>query len=83
MPSKRLEKLKEKEAKLKARIRSIEAKEATRQRKQDTRRKILLGALLAEWMEKDEALKTKVIANLDSFLKRKIDREMFGLPTAG
>lgn len=83
MPSKRLEKLKEKEAKLKARIRSIEARDASRLRKQDTRRKILLGALLAEWMENDEALKKKVLANLDSFLKRKIDRELFGLTTAG
>jgi hypothetical protein len=49
-------------------------------RASDTRRKILLGALLAGMMEEDENTKTRVMARLDKFLEKPADRDLFGLP---
>ena len=76
----RLEKLKKKKEQLSARIQQIEAREKSKQRKQDTRRKILLGSLLQHWMEEDESIRGRVEQNLPTFLVRKIDRELFDLP---
>lgn len=68
---------------LKAKKIAIESRQKIRQkqgeRKQDTRRKILIGALILEKMEKDEELKQKVTKELDQFLTRKTDRELFAL----
>ncbi len=44
----------------------------------DTRRKILLGAMILEQMEKDEAKKARVLASLDAYLVRTNDRALFG-----
>jgi t-SNARE complex subunit (syntaxin) len=75
-----IEDLKKKKAQLEARIKQAEAREKDRLRKADTRRKVLLGALLSDWMERDDALRLKVHKALDKYLKRKIDREVFNLP---
>lgn len=48
----------------------------------DTRRKILLGALLTGMMEEDENTKTRVMARLDKFLTKPADRDLFGLQTS-
>jgi multidrug resistance efflux pump len=78
--SQKLKKLEEKREQLEARIKNIEASELTREKKEDTRRKILIGAFYMEQMEKHEDLKTKVLAFLDDFLVRPMDRKLFGLP---
>ncbi|MEM7761337.1 MAG: mobilization protein [Cyanobacteria bacterium P01_A01_bin.40] len=62
-------------------INSIEeelTKESSKKRKQDTRRKILLGAYLISKMRADPNLEQKVMAELEQFLDKEIDRQLFG-----
>lgn len=49
-------------------------------RKVDTRQKILLGALMLNWIEKGKLSKKEVLKELDGFLSRSVDRKLFGLP---
>ena len=73
-----LEKLKQ----LKARKQAIEARERTKQkeqqRKDDTRRKILLGSYLIKKMQ-NEANKEKILAELNEYLTEERDRKLFNL----
>ncbi|WP_179995819.1 mobilization protein [Acinetobacter sp. YH16053] len=73
-----LEKLKQ----LKAQKQAIEARERTKQkeqqRKDDTRRKILLGSYLIKKMQ-NEANKEKILAELNEYLTEDRDRELFNL----
>ena len=73
-----LEKLKQ----LKAQKQAIEARERTKQkeqqRKDDTRRKILLGSYLIKKMQ-NEANKEKILAELNEYLTEDRDRILFGL----
>ncbi|MFC1609704.1 hypothetical protein ACFL6C_01980 [Myxococcota bacterium] len=66
--------------KLRERIRRAEALETTRERKKDTRRKILVGAMILERMKKDPDYQGQVLKSLDRFLFKPNDRELFGLP---
>ena len=74
-----LEKLKQ----LKAQKQAIEARERTtkkeRERKDDTRRKILLGSYLIKKMQ-NEANKEKILAELNEYLTENRDRQLFDLP---
>ena len=73
-----LEKLKQ----LKAQKQAIEAREKTKQkeqeRKDDTRRKILLGSYLIKKMQ-NEANKEKILAELNEYLTEERDRKLFDL----
>ena len=73
-----LEKLKQ----LKAQKQAIDAREKTKQkeqeRKDDTRRKILLGSYLIKKMQ-NEANKEKILAELNEYLTENRDRQLFGL----
>ena len=75
-----LEKLKQ----LKAQKQAIEAREKTKQkeqeRKDDTRRKILLGSYLIKKMNANEANKEKILAELNEYLTEDRDRQLFDLP---
>ena len=75
-----LEKLKQ----LKARKQAIEAREKSKQkeqeRKDDTRRKILLGSYLIKKMQENEANKEKILAELNEYLTENRDRQLFDLP---
>ena len=75
-----LEKLKQ----LKARKQAVEAREKNKQkeqeRKDDTRRKILLGSYLIKKMQENEANKEKVLAELNGYLTEDRDRKLFDLP---
>jgi len=74
-----LEKLKQ----LKAQKQAIDARERTKQkeqqRKDDTRRKILLGSYLIKKMQ-NEANKEKILAELNEYLTENRDRQLFDLP---
>ena len=74
-----LEKLKQ----LKAQKQAIEARERTKQkeqeRKDDTRRKILLGSYLIKKMNDNEANKEKILAELNEYLTEDRDRMLFNL----
>ena len=67
---------------LKAQKQAIEAREKVKQkeqdRKDDTRRKILLGSMLLKDMENEEK-KTKILADLNEYLTEDRDRNLFGL----
>ena len=73
-----LEKLKQ----LKARKQAIEARERSKQkeqeRKDDTRRKILLGSYLIKKMENEQD-KEKILAELNEYLTEDRDRKLFNL----
>ncbi len=56
------------------------AKATGLERKQDTRRKVLAGAMLLELMDKDAALKKEMLGKLSTFLVRSDDRTLFDLP---
>jgi hypothetical protein len=76
-----LEKLKQ----LKARKQAIESREKSKQkeqeRKDDTRRKILLGSYLIKKMQESEANKEKILADLSEYLVEDRDRKLFDLPS--
>ena len=78
--AKHQEKLKQ----LKAQKQAIEAREkkklAEQQRKDDTRRKILLGSFLLKRFESDANEKQRVMTQLDSYLTENRDRQLFDLP---
>jgi len=76
----KLKKLQQKKEQIDARIKLIEAREKSKAKKDDTRRKILIGAMIMEQMEKSDESKKKVLSSLSGFLTRPLDRKLFGLP---
>ena len=70
-------------AQLKAHKQKIEARQKSKlqgaARQQDTRRKVLAGAMLLELMNKDPELQKSMLGKLSSFLTRDDDRKLFGL----
>lgn len=77
---KKLEELLKKREQLNAQIQKERNKLSEQQRKEDTRRKILLGALMIEMMNKGELDEKKIMKRLDEFLTKNIDRQLFELP---
>ena len=77
MPNK-LEKLLQQQAKIKKQINAEKTKERQKQRKDDTRRKILLGAYVLTKMDEAEAYKMKILQELQSYLTKPQDRALFG-----
>lgn len=81
------ERIKQQEEKLKqlkafkqqqeARIRAAQSK---KERAEDTRRKVLAGALLLEIMNENAENHDNFTRRLDKFLTRTTDRALFGLP---
>lgn len=69
---------------LKAQKQQIEARQrvaaAKITRQQDTRRKVLVGAVILAKVERGEWPKEKLLAMLDSTLTRSDDRALFELP---
>ena len=78
--SSRLEQLLRKQEELKAQIRKEKNKLSQSERKQDTRRKILLGALMMDMMKKGDLDEKKIMKRLDGFLTRETDRKLFDFP---
>ena len=75
----KLEKLKAQQAKLAARIQAVEARVKVSGRKQDTRRKILVGACYLDEARKNEEGLAGLKEKLDGYLKRDSDRKLFDL----
>lgn len=78
----KIEQQSEKLKQLKAQKQALEARERIKkkeqERKDDTRRKILLGSYLLKKMQNDEN-KEKILADLDKYLTENRDRILFGL----
>lgn len=77
-PEQKIEELQQQEKQLKARIQRERAKLKDAQRRADTRRKVIAGALALE--HQDEAFQATLKGLLDTHVKRDADRALFGLP---
>ena len=73
------DKLAKKKAKLEAATRRLRARAAATERKQDTRRKILAGALVLARAAQDTKANQQLTEGLDEFLERDRDRALFNL----
>ena len=76
---KALEKLQAIKARRQALVNREKAKQKEQERKDETRRKILLGSYLLKKME-DEAEKEKILAGINEYLTEDRDRKLFNLP---
>ena len=75
----RLESLKKQQEQLKAKIQALEAAESSRERKRETRRKILVGAYYLDKMRSDNQFDA-LVSLMDDYLSRDTDRILFNLP---
>ena len=77
----RIKKQQEKLAQLKAQKQAIEAKKAKlekeQKRKDETRRKILLGSYMLKKMNENDFEKQKILAELNEYLTEPRDRRLF------
>ena len=81
--SDRLKKLEERKAKIAAQIQQIRGREAMQNRKDDTRKKIILGGLVWGMVQRGEVVdKNGLLAALDKSLVRPQDRSLFNLPAS-
>ncbi len=78
--SKKLDDLLKKREQLNAQIQKERNKHSKQKRKEDTRRKILLGSLMMDMMKKGELDEKKIMKRLDGFLSRDTDRKLFDFP---
>ena len=76
--AKQEERLKQLKAQKQAVLAREKKKATDQQRKEDTRRKILLGSLALKKMQ-DDSEKAKIIADLNDYLTEDRDRLLFGL----
>lgn len=76
-PSK-LDSLKKQQEQLKAKIQALEASETSRERKRETRRKILVGAYYLDKMREENRF-DEVVKLMDGYLSRDSDRVLFHL----
>lgn len=80
-PEERLQALEAKKAQLQARISREKSKAKTEERKRDTRRKIVAGAIVLEHAQKDGEFGELLDDLLARFVTRPEDRELFDLPS--
>lgn len=75
----KIDKIQQRIEELKKQLRQEKAKENARERKIDTRKKILYGAMLMHWVEIGEISEADLLKGLDKFLTRDSDRSLFDL----
>jgi hypothetical protein len=80
MSSDKIKKMQEKRDQLNKRIRQQLGRETSRNRKRDTRRKILAGAAVLYEAQNNPAYRNNLYDLLNRFLEKTQDRELFGLP---
>lgn len=73
-----LEKLKAQKEKIEARIQGAETREKVKTRKQDTRRKILIGAYYLDMAQENNSM-DEIKKLMDGYLSRDSDRKLFDL----
>lgn len=74
----RLDSLKKQQEQLKAKIQALEAAESSRERKRETRRKILVGAYYVDKMRAENKF-DEIVSLMDGYLTRDSDRVLFNL----
>ena len=75
----RLAKLEEQRARINAEIQRVKAREQQQKRKDETRRKVLIGAMILAKVESREWPEERLAAAMDAYLERDHDRALFGL----
>ena len=75
-----LDKLKQQRDALNARIQAAEARGRVSARKQDTRRKILIGAYYLDQAQQNPDQWSQLVKIMADYLTRDSDRRLFGLP---
>jgi len=76
----KLKKLEAQRAELTAKIQRVKAQTRERERKVETRKKILVGAAILEHMARGAWPEERLMDLLDGYLERNQDRALFGLP---
>ena len=76
----KLEKLNLKREQLNAQIQAIKLKEASQKRKEDTRRKVLIGGVVMKLLRTGEMPQDRITKMLDKHLEKDADRVLFDLP---
>lgn len=76
--NKKLESLKKKKEQIENQIKLIEAKEKSKQRKEDTRRKILIGSYYLD-QAREHSNMDDLQTIMDGYLSRATDRSLFNL----
>ena len=79
-PEERRRKLQEKQARIKAELQRLDAREHQAERKRETRRKILAGAMVLDRVARGELTEKLFLDDMDRFLERDQERALFGLP---
>ena len=77
--AKQQEKLNQLKAQKQAALAREKAKQKAQERKDDTRRKILIGSCMLKITEEDEQANAKLIAQMDKYLTDERDRKLFSL----
>jgi len=77
--SDKIDKLKKQRDVLNARIQKFESAEKARERKRDTRRKILVGSYYLDHANKNNSM-NEICNIMDKYLTRNCDRILFNLP---
>lgn len=67
-------------ARVTAEIQRVKARQRQNHRKRETRRKILMGAMLQDSIDRGKVPETVVRADMDQFLTRDHERALFDLP---
>lgn len=82
MNQSKLEKLRLQKAQIDARIKEIESRERQQIRKNETRKKIIAGALALHHLEKnpEDVFSRKLFRLLDEYVTKSYERELFNLP---
>lgn len=82
MTSNRLEKLQQKKAQLETQIKGLQAREQSQARKNNTRKKIIAGALALHHLDKnpDDPFSKKLLRLLDEYVTKPYERKLFDLP---
>ncbi len=76
----RIQKLEAKKQQIDAQIDKLKALNSEERRKKETRQKILLGSWVLNQIEAGEMVKEEVMAKMDKYLTKNIDRKVFDLP---
>ena len=79
-PQERLRKIEEKQARLKAEAQRVKARAREAERKRETRRKILAGAMVLDRVARGDLPEKLFLSDMDDFLERPHERALFELP---
>lgn len=74
-----IQELKQRVEKAKREAARLETVIAKQKRSEDTKRKILMGAVAIDLCSRDESLKTIFLAHVDKYVNRESDRALLGL----